>query len=148
MTPGTNLCTSKTFDNLAVGPVGNLALRNGIIELNGRDDRQGTLASPSRVQLSLFPFAALLETGPAGVNYVSAANVTGCEKCHTVPYLKHGFIYGRIGGVAGDNTTDFYTCKGCHNDNGNGGHFIWQLLVNDPQRAAAYEAAGEPATGF
>ena len=41
-TPGTNLCTSKVFDNVVqdnvVRLVGNLALRNGIIELNGRDD--------------------------------------------------------------------------------------------------------------
>ena len=143
-TPGTNLCTSKVFDNVVqdnvVRRVGNLALRNGIIEINGRDDRQGTLASPSRVQLSLFPFAAILETGPAGVDYVSAATVSGCEKCHTVPYLKHGFIYGRVGG---DNATDFYTCKGCHNDNGTGGHHIWQLLGDNPQRAASFEAAGE-----
>ena len=28
-------------------------------------------------------------------------------------------------------------------DNGNGGHFIWQLLVDNPQRAASFEAAGE-----
>jgi OmcA/MtrC family decaheme c-type cytochrome len=143
-TPGTNLCTSKTFDNVVqdnvVRRVGDLALRNGIIEINGRDDRQGTLASPSRVQLALFPFAGLLETGPAGVNYASAATVSGCEKCHTVPYLKHGFIYGRVGG---DNATDFYTCKGCHNDKGDGGHQIWQLLVDNPQRAASFEAAGE-----
>ena len=25
--------------------------------------------------------------------------------------------------------TDFYTCKACHLDNGTGGHFEWQLLV-------------------
>ena len=46
-TPVTNLCTSKVFDNVVqdnvVRIVGNLALRNGIIELNGRDDGQGTL---------------------------------------------------------------------------------------------------------
>ena len=148
----TNICSSKTFDNNALGQVGNLALRNGIIEINGRDDRQGTLPSPSRVQLSLFPFAGLLKTGtPGAVNYASAAVVSGCENCHTVPYLKHGFIYGRIGGVAGDNATDFYTCKGCHMDNARpgdkpgGGHQIWQLLVNDPQRAASFEA-GVPLT--
>jgi len=140
-----NICSSKTFDNNALGQVGDLTLRNGIIELNGRDDRQGTLASPSRVQLALYPFASVLkvEATAGTVDYVSAASVAGCEKCHTVPYLKHGYIYGRIGGVAGDNTTDFYTCKGCHNDNGDGGHFIWQLLVDNPQRAASYEAAGE-----
>jgi ribosomal protein L31 len=146
---GTDLCTSTVKDNNALGQVGDLSLLNGIIELNGRNDRQGTLASPSRVQLSLFPFAGLLETGPAGVDYASAANVSGCEKCHTVPYLKHGFIYGRIGGVAGDNATDFYTCKGCHMDNARpgdlpgGGHLIWQLLVDNPQLAATFEAALE-----
>jgi OmcA/MtrC family decaheme c-type cytochrome len=141
---GTDLCTSTVKDNNALGQVGDLSLRNGIIELNGRNDREGTLASPSRVQLALFPFAGLLKTGtPGAVNYTSAATVDGCQKCHTVPYLKHGFIYGRIGGVAGDNTTDFYTCKGCHMDNGPGGHLIWQLLVDNPQLAATYEAAGE-----
>jgi OmcA/MtrC family decaheme c-type cytochrome len=81
-----------------------------------------------------------LKTGT--VDYVSAATVDGCQKCHTVPYLKHGFIYGR---VAGDPATDFYTCKGCHMDNGNGGHLIWQLLVDNPQLAAAFEASGEAA---
>jgi OmcA/MtrC family decaheme c-type cytochrome len=137
---GTNLCTSTVPDNTlvdnVVSPVGNLALRNGIIEINGRHDRQGVLASPSRVQLALYPFAAVIQTGPQGVNYESAATVKGCEKCHTVPYLKHGFIYGRVGG---DPATDFYTCKGCHMDNGPGGHLIWQLLVDDPQLAAAFE---------
>ena len=57
------MCTSKTFDNNALGRMGDLSQRNGIIEVNGRDDRQGTLASPSRVQLSLFPFAGLLKLG-------------------------------------------------------------------------------------
>jgi hypothetical protein len=116
--------------------VGDLALRNGIIVVYGRDDVNGQLSSPARVVLSVFPFAGLSETGtPGAVDYVSAANVTGCEKCHTVPYLKHGYIYGRVGGVA---ATDFYTCKGCHMDNARpgdepeGGHFIWQLLVDNP----------------
>jgi OmcA/MtrC family decaheme c-type cytochrome len=146
----TNLCTSTVPDNVLVDnvvtPVGDLDLRNGIIVVYGRDDVNGALPSPARVVLSVFPFAGLLETGPAGVDYVSAANVTGCEKCHTVPYLKHGYIYGRVGGVA---ATDFYTCKGCHMDNVRpgdepvGGHLIWQLLVDNPQLAATYVAAGE-----
>jgi OmcA/MtrC family decaheme c-type cytochrome len=142
----TNVCTSTVSDNIVfsgdntVYHVGDLSTKNGIIEINGRDDRQGTLPSPSRVQLALYPFAGLLETGPAGVDYASAATVSGCEKCHTVPYLKHGFIYGRVGG---DPATDFYTCKGCHQDDVAGGHLIWQLLVDDPQLAAEYVAAGE-----
>ncbi len=68
-----------------------------------------------------------------GVDYVSAANNAGCEKCHTVPYLKHGYIYGQ---VDNDAKTDFLTCKACHLDNGAGGHFEWQLLVDDPALAA------------
>jgi OmcA/MtrC family decaheme c-type cytochrome len=142
----TNLCTSTVSDNVLVDnvvtPVGDLSLRNGIIVVYGRDDVNGALPSPARVVLSVFPFAGLSETGTAGVDYVSAANVTGCEKCHTVPYLKHGYIYGRVGGVA---ATDFYTCKGCHMDNARpgdepaGGHLIWQLLVDNPQLAAAFD---------
>ncbi len=50
-----------------------------------------------------------------GVDYVSAANNAGCEKCHTEPYLKHGYIYAQ---VDHDATNDFYTCKACHLDNG------------------------------
>jgi len=141
--PATELCSSKVNDNNALGQVGDLSLLNGIIEINGRDDRQGTLPSPSRVQLALFPFAGLLETGPAGVDYTSAATVSGCEKCHTVPYLKHGFIYGR---VAGDPATDFYTCKGCHQDSVAGGHFEWQLLVDDPPLSARYLASPKETT--
>ena len=121
-------------------PVGNLATRIGIIVVYGRDDVNGALQSPSRVVLSVFPFAGFEDTGPVGVDYASAANVDGCQKCHTVPFLKHGYIYGRVNG---DNTNDFYTCKGCHMDNGPGGHQIWQLLVDNPQRAASFEAAGE-----
>ncbi len=76
----------------------------------------------------------MLETG-AGVDYVSAANDAGCVKCHTDPYLKHGYIYGQVNNDPG---TDFYTCKACHLDNGEGGHFEWQLLVDNPELAAAF----------
>ena len=81
----------------------------------------------------------MIETGK-GVDYVSAANNDGCVKCHTDPYLKHGYIYAQVGK---DPTTDFYTCKACHVDNGAGGHFEWQLLVDDPALAAEFLAAGE-----
>ena len=73
------------------------------------------------------------------MNYASAANVSGCEKCHIVPFLKHGNIYGQVNH---DNTTDFYTCKSCHLDNGPGSDFVWQLLVNDPAAAVAIENGG------
>ena len=112
----------------------NLQTVAGLIVLYGRDGTVGTL--PARVQLNKYPFAALLETG-AGVDYVSPANNAGCEKCHSIPYLKHGYIYGEVGN---DPATDFYTCKACHLDNGEGGHFEWQLLVDDPELAASYLA--------
>ncbi len=125
---GTNVCSTSVTDNNAEGVVGDLSARNGIIMVYGRDDRLGSLPSPSRVQLAIDPFAGLLVFGT--VDYATGASVEGCQKCHTIPYLKHGYIYAR---VDADPATDFYTCKACHADNGVGGHFIWQLLVNDPR---------------
>ncbi len=109
---------------------------NGLIVVYGRDETVGTL--PARVQQAKYPFAAILETG-GGVDYVSAANNAGCEKCHSEPFLKHGYIYGEVNH---DPATDFYTCKACHLDNGAGGHFEWPLMVDDPALAASY-LAGE-----
>jgi len=110
----------------------NFGTVDGLVVLYGRDKSVGRL--PARVYQAKFPFAAVLETG-GGVDYLSAANNDGCEKCHTTPYLKHGYIYGQVDGDPG---TDFYTCKACHLDNGEGGHYEWQLLVDDPAMAAAY----------
>jgi OmcA/MtrC family decaheme c-type cytochrome len=109
---------------------------DGLVVLYGRAEVVGRL--PARIRQTKYPFAAILETGD-GVDYVSAANNDGCEKCHTDPYLKHGYIYAQ---VDGDPATDFYTCKACHLDNGEGGHLEWQLLVDDPALAAAV-IAGE-----
>ncbi len=71
------------------------------------------------------------------MNYESTANNAGCVACHTDPYLKHGYIYAEVNG---DPKTDFMTCKVCHIDNGEGGHYEWQLLVNDPALAAKFLA--------
>jgi OmcA/MtrC family decaheme c-type cytochrome len=123
------LCTStfpSQLDNV------DLSTKNGVIVVYGFDEQVGSIPSPSRVKQVKYPYAGLLKTGT--VDYVSAANVKGCEKCHTVPYLKHGNIYGRVNG---DAATDMYTCKACHLDDGDGGHFVWQLLVDDPVRAGA-----------
>lgn len=109
---------------------------NGLIVVYGRDEDAGRL--PARIWQTKYPFAAILETG-AGVDYVSAANNAGCVKCHTDPYLKHGYIYAQVNR---DPATDFYTCKACHLDNGEGEHFEWQLLVEDPALAASF-LAGE-----
>jgi hypothetical protein len=107
----------------------------GLIVVYGNDESIGTIPD-TRVNQNRYPFAALLEMG-AGVDYVSAANNAGCEKCHTVPFLKHSYIYGEVNH---DATTDFYTCKACHLDNGKGGHLEFQLLVDDPALAAGYLA--------
>jgi len=101
---------------------------NSLVVLYGADEQVGSL--PARIRQVKFPFEGLYETqGPGAITYVSGANNAGCERCHTIPYLKHGYIYGQL---AGDPTTDFYACKACHLDNGEGGHFEWQMSVNDP----------------
>ncbi|MCF7976304.1 MAG: hypothetical protein K9N55_20975 [Phycisphaerae bacterium] len=127
---GAGGCTSTKSGTLDVTAV------DGLIVVYGRDESVGRL--PARVYQNRYPFAAVLETG-GGVNYVSAANNAGCVKCHTDPYLKHGYIYAQ---VDRDAASDFYTCKACHLDNGEGGHYEWQLLVDDPVLAAAF-LAGE-----
>ena len=73
--------------------------------------------------------------------YESAANVAGCEKCHGTPYMKHGYRNPIV-----ENLADFASCKSCHYDTRNGGHQDWQVLVNDPARAAELFAESE-ATG-
>jgi OmcA/MtrC family decaheme c-type cytochrome len=122
----TGLCTSTnpSFDNVS------FLTENGYVVVYGYDERIGTLP-PSRVSQVKYPYAQILKTGT--VNFASAANVAGCEKCHIVPFLKHGNIYGQVNH---DNTTDFITCKACHLDNGPGGHQFWQELVDNPEMAA------------
>jgi OmcA/MtrC family decaheme c-type cytochrome len=112
---------------------------DGLVVVYGYDKQVGSL--PVRVKQVQFPFAGLGKTGK-GTDYVSAANDSGCEKCHSDPYLKHGNIYGEVDNNA---ATDFYTCKACHLDNGEGGHLEWQITADDPEAGAAYLAAGEGA---
>jgi len=59
--------------------------------------------------------------------YQSLANVSGCEKCHGVPYMKHGFRDPIVAGIP-----DFASCKSCHYDDRTGGHEDWQYMVDDP----------------
>ena len=107
--------------------------KNGLITVYGTDEIVQRIPN-SRVDQGKYPFAAFMQIG-SGVNYVSTANNAGCEKCHTTPFLKHGYIYGEVNH---NKTTDFYICKSCHVDNGAGGHFDWQLLVDNPPLAASY----------
>jgi OmcA/MtrC family decaheme c-type cytochrome len=134
----TSTLTELAKDDKAFVDYTDVSKTDGLLAIFGRDGTVGTIPN-SRVVQNMYPFAGLLQTG-AGVDYESSANVAGCVKCHTDPYLKHGYIYGT---VAGDTKTDFYTCKTCHVDNGEGGHYEWQLLVNDPKLAAEYLSVSE-----
>ena len=68
--------------------------------------------------------------------YVSTANVGGCVKCHGDPYMKHGYRDPIVPGLS-----DFGSCKVCHNDAGDGGHFDWQYMVDEPFNWATAVAA-------
>ncbi len=107
--------------------------KDGAIMLYGYDVNTGTMPN-SRVAQVNNPIGALLETG-AGIDSVSAANNDGCEKCHSVPYLKHGYYYAQDND---DATTDFISCKACHLENTPGGHLDWQMLQDDPALAVLY----------
>ena len=61
------------------------------------------------------------------VDYTSAANVSGCEKCHGAPYSKHGYRQARVAGLP-----DFAACKACHTDQRVGSDQDWQKIVDDP----------------
>lgn len=136
--PATGVTTSTLVelkpDDKAFIDYTNLSNVSGLIVLYGRDQTVGTL--PARINQAKYPFAAILNTG-AKVDYVSSANDAGCVKCHTDPYLKHGYIYAQVNG---DPATDFLTCKACHMDDGEGEHLEWKLLVEDPPTAAGYLA--------
>jgi OmcA/MtrC family decaheme c-type cytochrome len=128
---GAGVCESinPSLDNV------DLSTLNGLFVVYGRDgsltsDQESPELRFTRVAQNRFPFAAVLETATfTAAPYASAANNDGCEKCHTVPFLKHGYIYGQLND---DPATDFYTCKACHLDDGEGGHLEWQLVVDDP----------------
>jgi OmcA/MtrC family decaheme c-type cytochrome len=135
----TNVCTF-TKTGLAAGVV--TAMNGpGIVQVYGVDEIVEYNAA-KRLSTGKYPFAGVLKLG--AVDYTSAANVSGCESCHTKPYLKHAYIYGEVTDNDG-NPTEFYTCKGCHYDNRNGGHVDWQILKDDPARYAEI-IAGSPIT--
>ncbi len=67
--------------------------------------------------------------------YVSAANVSGCEKCHGTPYLKHGYRAAQVEGLP-----DFAACKSCHLEERGGFVEDWQYMVDEPLAWATGEA--------
>jgi len=116
---------------------------NGAIMLYGYDGGVARMPN-SRVQQAKYPIAALLETGE-GIDSVSAANNDGCEKCHSVPFMKHGYYIAQLDD---DPTTDFIMCKACHMENTEGGHLEWQLLVDDPVKAVEWLNSDEDLSIF
>jgi hypothetical protein len=129
---GTNTCTSVN----AQTTLGDLAATNGLLVVYGENEILDTSSSTpllagSHINLGRYPFSGYEILGT--VDYDSAANATGCENCHEKPYYKHGYIRGDISAGGG---LDFYACKACHLDNGNGGHIDWQISVDNPQRWA------------
>jgi OmcA/MtrC family decaheme c-type cytochrome len=117
--------------------------RDGAIMIYGRDGDVARMPN-SRVQQAKYPLGGLLETG-AGIDEVSAANNDGCENCHSVPFLKHGYYYAQYDD---DPTTDFISCKSCHMENAEGGHYEWQLLVDDPEKAVEWLHSDEDTSIF
>jgi Outer membrane cytochrome MtrC/MtrF-like, domains II/IV len=111
--------------------LGDLSATNGVIAVYGRDLTEPVEFEGTHLALAKTPFGSLKVEGT--VDYASDANVTGCEKCHQVPYYKHGYI---IGDASGNHTQDFWTCKVCHIDNGPGHDQSWQISVDNPQRWA------------
>ena len=144
---GSGGCTSTKDEST----LENLDALDGHVVVYGRDE---TLAADPAKHISSpkFPFAAMLKTGTTGTTYESYANASGCENCHTRPFLKHTYVYGEVSdnelldavdplSDPGNDGNDFYVCKTCHLDGRNGGHQDWQILADNPERHAEIAAA-------
>ncbi len=125
---GTGVCTF-TKTGLSA-PVAAAMAGPGIVQIYGVDE---ILKRDGHMSLGKYPFAGVLKIGAVG--YSTASNVSGCENCHTQPFLKHAYIYGKVTDNDGA-PTEFYTCKGCHYDERDGHDFNWQIAKDDPARAA------------
>ncbi len=146
--PATGACTFATTFTSATDKalVAAMATADAIVQVYGADEVLEVVPA-KHMNKARFPFGAVLRLGPtmgaATAPYVSAANVSGCENCHTVPFNKHAYIPGKIDDLtpgSASATQDFYACKGCHSDARNGGDMFWQLLgeakLADPTTAA------------
>ena len=150
---GTGLCTfTKQFDPATeandITAVSNIApnLVDGIIQVYGVNEIVEAIPA-AHMNKGKYPFAGVRRYGPAmsaaTAPYKSAANVKGCENCHTQPFLKHAYIKGTVDDLTGgstDTTQEFYVCKGCHSNARDGHDQFWQLLKAakdaDPTTAA------------
>ncbi|MFY9328864.1 MAG: hypothetical protein WAO76_12745 [Georgfuchsia sp.] len=139
------ICTF-TKTGLSAATATNMA-GDGIVQIYGVDE---ILEVEGHLTKGKYPFAGVMKVGT--VDYSTGANVSGCENCHTQPFLKHAYIYGKVLENVTGATTEFYTCKGCHYDNRDGHDFDWQIEKDNPAReaelvalAAAAAAAGDTA---
>ena len=99
--------------------VGRLA--NGLLDIEHRqaDKRVRMYAENASASIAIGDYAAS----------EAAADVAACEACHGAPYRKHGNYPGLIDD---GNTPAFAMCRGCHNEESNGGHEEWQHEMDDP----------------
>jgi len=148
---GAGGCTMvKTFTSATdKAYVAAITTADGIVAVYGAD---GILESipAAHMNKAQYPFAGVLRLGAtmgaATAPYVSAANVSGCESCHTQPFYKHAYIAGTVDdntpGAAPGTTQQFYVCKACHSDQRTGGDAFWQLLQE--AKLARADAAANP----
>jgi OmcA/MtrC family decaheme c-type cytochrome len=117
-TPGTYTVTtnSATFAPEAAGSVALVYayIADNVIKSEGSVSLYDDVVNTARVY-------------GGALNYVSAANVQGCENCHGAPYQKHGYRAATVAGIP-----DFAACKACHYDTRPGHDTAWQLLADDP----------------
>jgi len=99
----TSTLVEKAKDATDFVDYADLSKSNGIIAVYGRDETLGRIPG-TRVDQNKYPFAGLQQIGK--VDYASSSNVAGCVKCHTDPYLKHGYIYGEVNNGSEDRLPD------------------------------------------
>lgn len=83
---------------------------NGFIYMYFTKDPTG-IASAGNV--ILYKYVCNIAKKYGTVDYVTAAPVAGCQKCHGTPYLKHGY---RAADVQGNTIPTMAACKACHYD--------------------------------
>ncbi len=96
-----------------------------------------TLILPAGGRYSLMDNVASVGRVFGTIDWTSTANVSGCEKCHGSPYMKHGYRAGAVAGLP-----DMVACKACHTDQRGGVDFNLAMAYEDPARLAAIEAQG------
>jgi len=130
-TPGNYVLTGTglTFDPTITGQVYGYIAQTPLLEHAGSAGSE--LPAGTHVHLYDDVANAAIAFGDAqlgSVNeYVSAANVSGCNKCHGTPYYKHGFRAAEVADIP-----DFSACKTCHYSGRNGFVTDWQFMVDDP----------------